>query len=39
MDAVQRAKEFAVDDEDLIDHLGCNLWELIEEMQQYQNDQ
>ena len=37
VDAVQRAKKFAANDEDLIDHLGCNLWKLIEEMLQYQD--
>lgn len=32
MEAVERAKKFASNEEDLIESIGCNLWKLIEEM-------
>lgn len=33
--AIERAKEFATEEEDLIDNLGCNIWKLIEKMKSY----
>ena len=33
--AVNQAKKFATDEDELIDNIGCNLWKLIEEMKQY----
>jgi len=33
--AIKRAKEFASDEESLIEHIGCNLWKLIENMKNY----
>lgn len=32
-------KKFAVDEEDLIDNIGCNLWKLMEELKQYGKDE
>lgn len=33
--AIERAKEFAVDEDKLIDHIGSNIWRLIERMKMY----
>lgn len=33
--AVERAKQFASEENDLIDSVGCNLWKLMEEMMEY----
>lgn len=33
--AVERAKEFASEEEQLIENIGCNLWKLIEDMQAF----
>lgn len=37
-DAMERAKEFASDEESLIEQVGCNLWKLLEMMMQYNID-
>lgn len=37
--AINQAKKFAVDEEDLIDNIGCNLWKLMEELKQYGKDE
>lgn len=34
-DAMERAKEFASDEESIIEQLGCNLWKLLEMMMKY----
>lgn len=34
-EAIVRAKEFALTDNDLIDNIGCNIWKLIERMRSY----
>ena len=34
--AVDRAKEFASDEEQLVKNVGCNLWKLIEDMQTFE---
>lgn len=36
-EAVARAKEFASDEEHLIEDIGCNLWKLIEDMQAFEH--
>lgn len=33
--AIARAKEFASDEMELIDKIGCNIWKLLEKMKQY----
>lgn len=33
--AVEQAKIFASDEEDLVDNIGCNLWKLMEELKSY----
>lgn len=33
--AVKRAKDFASDEVDLIDNIGCNIWKLLEAMKNY----
>lgn len=33
--AVKRAKGFASEEDDLMEHIGCNLWKLIESMKNY----
>ncbi len=33
--AISRAKEFASDEEDLVDNIGCNVWKLVEAMKSY----
>lgn len=35
--AVERAKDFASEEERLIDDIGCNLWKLIEDMKVFEN--
>ncbi|QNU65962.1 RloB domain-containing protein [Ruminiclostridium herbifermentans] len=34
-DAIERAKQFANDEEELVTNIGCNIWKLIEEMKKY----
>lgn len=36
--AVERAKGFASEEEQLIDDIGCNLWKLIEDMQSFKQE-
>jgi hypothetical protein len=36
-DAIQRAKEFASDEEDLIYEIGCNVWKMLEGMKAFEN--
>lgn len=36
-EAVKRAKEFASEEEQLIENIGCNLWKLIEDMQLFEH--
>ncbi len=36
-EAVERAKEFAADENDLIDNVGSNVWKLIESMKAYKD--
>jgi hypothetical protein len=31
----QRAKEFASDETELVDSIGCNIWKLLEAMKNY----
>ena len=33
--AIEQAKIFASDEEDLVDNIGCNLWKLMEELKSY----
>lgn len=33
--AIERAKDFALDEQELIDNIGCNIWKLIEKMKNY----
>lgn len=33
--AIERAKEFASSEEELVDNIGCNVWKLVESMKQY----
>lgn len=33
--AIERAKEFASEEQELIDNVGCNIWKLIEAMKDY----
>lgn len=33
--AISRAKEFASDEEDLVNDIGCNVWKMIESMKKY----
>lgn len=33
--AIERAKGFASEEQELVEHLGCNIWKLIEAMKSY----
>ncbi len=33
--AIERAKKFASDEQELLDHIGCNIWKLLELMREY----
>lgn len=33
--AISRAKEFALEEDELVDNIGCNVWKLIEAMKEY----
>lgn len=35
--AIERAKEFASEEQELVDNIGCNVWKLIEAMKRYGN--
>lgn len=35
--AIERAKQFAYEEEELIDNIGCNLWKLIEHMRVFED--
>lgn len=37
-DAISRAKEFANDEIELIDNIGCNIWKMIEAMKNYKKE-
>lgn len=32
---MKQAKEFAGDEEELVDDIGCNLWKLMEELKRF----
>lgn len=34
--AIERAKKFASDEQELLDNIGCNIWKLLESMKNYQ---
>ena len=34
-EAIERAKEFSLEDDDLVENIGCNIWKLIERMRDY----
>ena len=33
--AIARAKEFASNEDELVDNIGCNVWKLVEAMKNY----
>lgn len=37
-EAIERAKEFASEEESLIEDIGCNLWKLLKSMMEYKGD-
>lgn len=37
--AIEQAKKFASNEDELIDNIGCNLWKLMEELKKYGKDE
>ena len=37
--AIEQAKKYASNEEELVDNIGCNLWKLMEELKKYGKDE